>query len=189
MTGKMQIMVFGGHSFKPGGAEYEETVRLGLLLAEAGFEVASGGYGGAMEAVLKGAREGGATGVGYTVKMFPSPPNRFVGREVRSADIFERIDTMIHDCAGFVVLRGGTGTLCELAVCWEFINKKFVPYKPIVCYGEFWRPVVDILRVEPSVENVRTLRPEAKSAADYIHFAADPEAVVNKLREEMGRQQ
>ena len=47
---------------------------------------------------------------------------------------------------GFVILKGGTGTLLELAYVWEFINKKFIEEKPIVIVGDFWTRVVDTLK-------------------------------------------
>jgi predicted Rossmann-fold nucleotide-binding protein len=48
----------------------------------------------------------------------------------------------------YVVLKGGTGTLLELACVWEFVNKGIVPKKPIIILGSFWQPVVETLRGE-----------------------------------------
>ncbi len=180
-----QIMVFGSHSPAGGESDYEGALELGRALAEAGFDVASGGYGGTMEAVLKGAREAGREGVGYTAHIFAAAPNRFVGREIGSEGLLERIERMIDDSDGFVVLRGGTGTLSELALCWELVNKKLVPRKPIVCLGEFWRPLIGLLTGEPSVESVESLRPEGRSAADFIRFAAGPAEAVRILKGEL----
>ena len=185
MKGKPQIMIFGSHNPRPGEGDYEKAVELGRLLAAAGFEVASGGYGGFMEAVLKGAVEGGGRGIGYTCSIFRSEANRYVGKEVVSGSLLNRMGRMIADSDGFVVLRGGTGTLSELAVAWEFINKKMVAYKPLVFLGDFWRPVVDTLRVEPSIENISTLRPENRSATDFIRFANEPAEAVGILKEEL----
>ena len=58
-----QIMIFGSHSPARGEPEYEGAVELGRALVKAGFDVASGGYGGTMEAVLKGAHEAGREGI------------------------------------------------------------------------------------------------------------------------------
>ena len=41
---------------------------------------------------------------------------------------------------GFVACKGGTGTLAELAVAWEMMNKSVMPAKPFVALGEFWTP-------------------------------------------------
>ncbi len=49
---------------------------------------------------------------------------------------------------GYVILKGGTGTLLELAYVWEFINKKLSKEKPIVIVGDFWTRVVETLKDE-----------------------------------------
>jgi predicted Rossmann-fold nucleotide-binding protein len=50
-----RITVFGGSRCGPEAPEYQEALKLGRLLVEAGFEVASGGYYGVMEAISRGA--------------------------------------------------------------------------------------------------------------------------------------
>ncbi len=179
-------MVFGSHSPQPGDGDYEEALSLGRALAGAGFDVATGGYGGTMEAALKGAVEGGREAFGYTCVIFSATPNDYVGSEVTSTTLFERIENCLHSCDGYVVLKGGTGTLLELAACWEMFNKKMIPPKPVVCLGEFWRPVVGTLAGEPSIENLESLRPIAGSAADSISFAADVQQAVEFLLDKLG---
>jgi len=44
---------------------------------------------------------------------------------------------------GFVACKGGTGTLVELAVVWEMLNKKAMEQRPFVVLGDFWQPIVD----------------------------------------------
>ena len=179
-------MVFGSHRPRPGDSDYEEAHALGRALAGAGFDVATGGYGGTMEAALRGALEGGREAYGYTCEIFPAAANDFVGREVASATLFERIENCLVGCHGYVVLKGGTGTLLELAACWEMFNKKMITPKPVVCLGDFWRPVVGTLATENSVENVDSLRPTSGSAADSIGFAADVQKAVEILVGKLG---
>jgi len=182
-----QVMVFGSHSPQPGSDEYNQALELGRMLAEAGFDVASGGYGGIMEAVLKGAGEFGGGRIGYTSEIFPLSHNSFVSREIKTNNIFDRLQRMISDSDGFIVLKGGTGTLSELALTWELVNKKMVPYKPTICLGEFWRPVVEVLNVEPSIDNLRSLKPLSSSASNYIIFAEQPADAVRILKDELGK--
>lgn len=177
-TRKPLITVFGSHNPQPGSAEYEEAQELGRYLRDAGFAAATGGYGGIMAAVLEGA--GG--GVGFTADIFTAAPNPFVTRELRSPGLLERIRLMIAESDGFIVLRGGTGTLLELAAVWEMVNKKMSPYRPIVCLGEFWRAVVATQSGEPTIDNIRSLRNQARSAASYVSFANDPRHAVAVLR-------
>ena len=60
MTEKTKtITVFGSSRPEDGHADYVEALELGRALAAAGFAVCTGGYGGVMEAVSRGARESG----------------------------------------------------------------------------------------------------------------------------------
>ena len=59
MRAEKIVTVFGSSRPKAGDAEYEEARELGKLLAKRGFAVCSGGFGGVMEGVSRGAKEGG----------------------------------------------------------------------------------------------------------------------------------
>ncbi|MGH9167487.1 MAG: LOG family protein, partial [Acidimicrobiia bacterium] len=88
------VAVFGSSSAEPGAPDYEDARRLGRLLAEAGVAVATGGYGGLMEAVSSGAHQAGGRVIGVTVPtVFPDRPaaNPFVGEERRAESLTERI--------------------------------------------------------------------------------------------------
>ena len=55
---KKKVCVFG--SYKDSGKEEKEAVvKLGKLLAERGFEIISGGFGGTMRDESKGAKSAG----------------------------------------------------------------------------------------------------------------------------------
>ena len=61
---KTVISVFGTGRAREGDGVYDLAEQLGRALAEAGFIVANGGYGGTMQAGAKGAAEAGGTGSG-----------------------------------------------------------------------------------------------------------------------------
>src|SRR3990172_12596217 len=79
------ITVFGGPRPAPGSEPYETARRLGAALAGVGFRVASGGYGGAMEGVSRGAHEAGGKTIGVTAAVFRSQANPWVEEEIRVA--------------------------------------------------------------------------------------------------------
>jgi predicted Rossmann-fold nucleotide-binding protein len=79
---------------------------------------------------------------------FTRVANRWIDREIREHTLVERIETLVNSADGYVVLKGGTGTLLELAYVWEFINKKFIQEKPIVVVGGFWEKVIETLKDE-----------------------------------------
>jgi hypothetical protein len=142
------ITVFGSSRPREGHPDYETARELGRRLAERGFTVCSGGYGGVMEGVSRGAKESGGRVVGVTAKTFHSHTNRWVDEEIRMESWHDRLFELIRRGDGYVACKGGTGTLAELAVVWEMQNKKLMrAEKPFVVLGGFWTPVLDFVRV------------------------------------------
>jgi len=142
------ITVFGSARPQPGDQEYDEAYSLGRRLAEAGFTVCNGGYGGSMEAVARGAKEANGATVGVTFSSPGRQANQWIDREIQEPDLPRRLLKLVELGDGYIVLKGGTGTLLELACVWEFINKGIIREKPIVVLGPFWHAVVDVLRQE-----------------------------------------
>ena len=140
------ITVFGSSRPTDGDAGYVEARALGGALAAAGFLVCSGGYGGVMEAVSRGAKEAGGRTLAVTASFFRSKANRWVDEEVRVATWEERLFELVRRGEGYVACRGGTGTLVELAVVWEMLNKRVMARKPFAVLGDFWQPVVERVR-------------------------------------------
>jgi uncharacterized protein (TIGR00725 family) len=92
------------------------------MLAEAGADVATGGYGGTMEAVSEGAAEGGAEVIGVTApRLFShrAGPNRFVRTEIPAHDIYERDRHLIEMATATITLPGSIGTIVEFAEAWR----------------------------------------------------------------------
>jgi len=140
------ITIFGTGRAKCGDSAYEMAYETGKILAQAGFTIANGGYGGTMLAAAKGAAEAGGEIIGVTCSAFKGKPNEYISREVVADSLDERLDTLIKLGQGYVVLPGGTGTLLELAKVWELKNKGFLEAdKPIILVGGFWKPLVDLI--------------------------------------------
>ena len=142
------ISVFGSSRPRENEPEYTEARHVGKALAQAGFTVCNGGYGGIMEASARGAKEAGGESIGVTVDAFARKANKWIDKEIRKATLVERIETLVNTADGYVIVKGGTGTLLELAYVWEFINKGFIPEKPIIIVGDFWGKVVETLKDE-----------------------------------------
>ena len=150
------ITIFGSSLPRPGDRVYEEARRLGRLMAEAGFGVCNGGYGGLMEASSRGACEAGGHTVGVTCALWPRAANAWVAEEIRTASFPERIMTLMERGNAYIVLPGGTGTLAELALAWELMNKSALTRtvggpKPLIVVGPYWMPVIDCIQQESSL--------------------------------------
>ncbi len=138
------VAVFGSNA--TGAVGLSEAEAVGRRLAELGYAVANGGYGGTMEASARGASRAGGRTIGVTCSLWRSEPNEFVREVIETASLSERVGKLAEIAtAGFVVLPGGTGTLLELAWVWESMAKKFARPRRIVCLGEFWRPLLGII--------------------------------------------
>jgi uncharacterized protein (TIGR00730 family) len=140
------ITVFGSSRPREDHADYQEARLLGRALAEAGFAVCSGGYAGVMEAASRGAKEAGGKTYGVTAEFFKPRANAWIDTEIRVTTWQERLFELVRVADGFVTCKGGTGTLVELAVVWEMLNKAVIGNKPVVVLGEFWTPILDRVR-------------------------------------------
>jgi uncharacterized protein (TIGR00730 family) len=176
MTKETIITVFGSSRPQEGDADYEQARVLGRVLAENGFAVCSGGYGGVMAGVSRGAKEAAGKTYGVTADFFSAKVNPWVDVEVRVATWQERLFELIRLAHGFVACKGGTGTLVELAVVWEMLNKSVMTGKPFAALGDFWRPIIERVReVEaghhaPWGEANRRLVQVAATPADVTQF-------------------
>ncbi|MCA9954898.1 MAG: LOG family protein [Anaerolineales bacterium] len=140
------ISVFGSSAPQPGSAAFDEAQRVGQLLAEAGFAVATGGYSGTMTAVSQGAAEAGGHVIGVTcdqIEQFrPLGPNRWVREEIRYATLRDRLLHLVTKSDGMIVLPGGIGTLSEMTLAWSFLQVGEVAAQPLVLLGDLWRQTV-----------------------------------------------
>jgi uncharacterized protein (TIGR00730 family) len=175
------VTVFGSSRPQESDAEYEQARELGRTLAAAGFPVCTGGYGGVMAAVSRGAKEGGGKTYGVTAEFFRTPANSWVDVEVRMATWQERLFELVRLGNGFVVCKGGTGTLVELAVVWEMLNKSVISGKPLIVLGNFWSPIIECVR-EVELGHRSTW---AEANERLIYVAATPKEAAHHLREKL----
>jgi hypothetical protein len=180
------VTVFGSSRPQAGEADYEEAQALGKALAEYGFAVCSGGYGGVMEAVSRGAKDAGGKTYGVTAEFFARKANPWVDVEVRKKTWEERLFELIRLGDGFVACKGGTGTLVELAVVWEMLNKLVMSAKPCVVLGEFWQPILDRVReVEQGPRAAAGSRVWGEANANLVHRAETPNEAARYLAEQL----
>jgi uncharacterized protein (TIGR00725 family) len=137
------VTIFGGSKCSESDPEYLQAMRVGELLAVAGFTICTGGYLGVMEAASRGARESGGRVLGIVMNQFKSEPNRFLTDKVATPHFYERLQRLITRSVGFIAIRGGMGTVTELSLVWNKIQTRVIGPRPLVLLGDCWRPVVD----------------------------------------------
>ena len=174
------VAVFGASGSRPGDGWYEDGVLCGRLLADAGFGVITGGYGGTMEAVSLGAAQSDGRVVGVTAPaVFPHRPggNRHLTEEIAAPTLVDRIGTLLEHSDASIALWGSLGTATELLTAW---NLAYVAplsnqtAKPIAAVGEPWTVLV----------------PELAEALDTdpapVEVFADVESAVGWLIDRLG---
>ena len=185
--GEKIVTVFGSSRPREGDAEYEEARALGKVLAQRGLAVCSGGYGGVMEGVSRGAKEAGGKTYGVTAEFFNREANAWVDTEVRVKTWEERLFELIRLADGFAVCKGGTGTLVELAVVWEMLNKSVMAGKPITVVGDFWQPILDRVREVEQGPRPSTEGPVwGEANGNVVHSAASAEQAAAYLAKRLG---
>ena len=181
----MKVVTIFGSSL-PGEASraYAEARQLGKLLAEAGFGICNGGYRGLMEASARGAREAGGHTIGVTCEIWPGRANQWIVEEVRTRSFSERIMTLLERGDAYVVLPGGTGTLAELALAWEMMNKASLSKtvggsKPLLVMSPYWRPVIACLEQEGQLNS--SCPHWTSPAMEIVTLVTGPQQVVEYL--------
>jgi len=152
------ITVFGSALPAEGSHAYAEAQCLGKLLAEAGYAVCNGGYGGLMEACARGACEAGSHTLGITCALWPRPANPYITQEIRTPSFPQRLMTLIERGDAYIVLPGGAGTLAELSLVWEMMNKGALSKtvggrKPLLVMAPYWQAVIDCLKQEGQLKS------------------------------------
>lgn len=176
------VSVFGSSAPQPGSERYDEAREVGRLLAEAGYVVATGGYGGTMAAVSQGAAGAGGHVVGVTssrMEVFrPTPANQWVAEEIRYATQNERLLHLVTRNDGMITLSGGVGTLSEMSLAWSLLQVGEIEPRPLILLGLPWQ------RVIASVGDIGLLRPQDQ---DLISFATTPAEAVEQVKRGIDR--
>ena len=180
MNNDIKIAIFGSSRPLPGTERYEEARSVGSAIASAGWTLVSGGYRGIMEAASKGSKEAGGKTIGVTTAFLGSrgfKPNEYVDTEIQTPTYAERLLRLTDISDGYVIMRGGSGTLTELFFSWELEKNKSIPPRPLILFGEQWKRIIDFLAKE---------LPDELSFSSYLHllrYSDDPDEVVELIRE------
>jgi uncharacterized protein (TIGR00730 family) len=174
MSGGRIVTIFGGSQCSQDSEEYKQALRVGQLLAEAGFTICTGGYLGVMEAASRGAHERGGRVLGIVMNQFRDEPNRYLTEKVASAHFYERLQNLITRSVGFIALRGGMGTVTEVSLVWNKVQTRVIEPRPLVLLGECWPPIVESWRRHLVV---------SETDVSVLDFAETPEQAVRIINE------
>ena len=170
------VSIFGSartHSEDPNYLAARET---GRLLAEAGFEIITGGGPGIMQAANQGAFEAGATSVGCNIELpFEQLPNPYLTKSLSFKYFMVRKTMFIKYSNAYVIFPGGFGTMDELFEALTLIQTKKIRNFPVVLFGsQYWRGMLAWLT--STMLNEKMINPEDLS---LIHLTDSPKDAVD----------
>ncbi len=169
---KPEIGVLGSARLREDDARWEQARRLGELLAGAGFAIVTGGYGGLMAAVSRGAHERGGSVIGLPMRHWNGiTPNQWNADLRWSTDYGTRINHLLH-CQAIIALPGGVGTLSEMTTVWAASQTEGRAL-PLILLGDCWPPLLRAIR-EHLVVDDRDI--------GLLRFAASPETAMQELQ-------
>jgi uncharacterized protein (TIGR00730 family) len=135
------VSVFGSARTGEENENYTAAREVGKLLAEAGFEVITGGGPGIMEAANRGAFEAGKVSVGCNIELpFEQVPNRYQNKFLSFKYFFVRKTMFIKYSNAYIIFPGGFGTMDELFEALTLIQTRKIRNFPVVLFGsQYWR--------------------------------------------------
>ena len=132
-------------------ATYEAARAVGRGLAEVGWTILCGGLGGVMEAVCRGAKEGGGITIGLLPGVDPREANRWVDLPITTGAGEARNVACATSGRVVVAIAGSYGTLTEIAFALKY-------GRPVIALGS-WR--LDPARLDPGATLIHVETPEA----------------------------
>ncbi|UCF80780.1 MAG: LOG family protein [Acidobacteriota bacterium] len=140
------VAVFGSSEARPGDKNYDAACTVARRMAERGFGIVTGGYGGVMEAANRSAKEAGGRSLGITTQAFSAFPERranpWLDEERCEPTLFARTQALVKTAAAYVIFSGAAGTLAEVAFLWALVRAGLLGEKPIVLVGQVWENVL-----------------------------------------------
>lgn len=137
----MSVCVFFGSSkITEDDIVYKDTMQLADFVASMGYDIATGAYGGVMEAALKGALNHNVKRFGVTCNLFNKRlPNDFLSDEIKTKDYFERLEILIDIGDIFIAMTGESGTLLEVSAVTALIERNFIEDRFLILVGQDWK--------------------------------------------------
>jgi uncharacterized protein (TIGR00730 family) len=150
-----KIAIFGDAEALEKQLHYKSAYKIAKILAEKGIEVVNGGGPGVMEAATLGAKDGEGKSTIVTINPKKVPKN-FEGTSIknlknatkiiRTQNFDQRILKLLDVADAYIVMKGGTGTLLEMALCWQKAKFNFGNEKPMIFYGKGWKNIYHCLK-------------------------------------------
>jgi uncharacterized protein (TIGR00730 family) len=135
------VSIFGSARTPEQDEMYAAARETARLLAEADFEIITGGGPGIMEAANRGAYESGKVSVGCNIELpFEQLANDYLTKSLSFKYFFVRKTMFIKYSNAYIIFPGGFGTMDELFEALTLIQTRKIRNFPVVLFGsQYWR--------------------------------------------------
>jgi uncharacterized protein (TIGR00730 family) len=170
------VSIFGSARTTEDDEYYIAARETSRLLAEAGFEIITGGGPGIMEAANRGARDAGKISVGCNIELpFEQMQNPYQTKSLTFKYFFVRKTMFIKYSNAYIIFPGGFGTMDEIFEALTLIQTKKIRNFPVVLFGsQYWRGLVSWMT--SVMLNEKNINPEDLG---LIHLTDSPKDAVD----------
>ncbi len=170
------VSIFGSARTHPDDIVYEAARKTAQLLAEAKFEIITGGGPGIMEAANKGAFEAGKVSVGCNIELpFEQQPNPYLTKSLTFKYFMVRKTMFIKYSNAYIIFPGGFGTMDELFEALTLIQTRKIRNFPVVLFGsQYWQGMLQW--ITSTMLNEKYINPEDLG---LIHLTDSPQDAVD----------
>ena len=154
------VSIFGSARTHPDDPMYAAAQETARLLAEAGFEIITGGGPGIMEAANRGAFEAGKVSVGCNIELpFEQVPNPYLTKSLTFKYFMVRKTMFIKYSNAYIIFPGGFGTMDEVFEALTLIQTRKIRNFPVVLFSsQYWRGLLQW--ITSTMLNEKYINPE-----------------------------
>jgi uncharacterized protein (TIGR00730 family) len=176
------VSIFGSHRPGPEDKYYKHAYELAYKLGQKNFAIITGGGPGIMFAANAGAKEAGASSIGFQseglAEMEPADKSILTDLEFTHF-LFSRRFVMSIKSDAMVYYPGAYGTLTEMFENVALISAHLIDRVPIICVGrEYWQGLIDWL-LQQLIQNDFAHDPQ--DYIDIITIEDDVDKIVTKI--------
>jgi uncharacterized protein (TIGR00730 family) len=146
-----KVAIFGSARIQEGDQDYQDVFEISKGLAEAGFDIVTGGGPGIMQAANAGHKSAGSEqhSIGLNIKLpFEQDDNDYLDIKKEFDRFSGRLDAFMSLSDAVVVAPGGIGTILELFYSWQLVQVEHICETPIILFGEIWAGLLAWLEEE-----------------------------------------
>jgi len=142
------VTIFGSARLEEDSYYYHQAVKVGKMLANAGFSVITGGGSGIMEAANKGAKLGKGKSIGLNIHLpAEQHPNKYQDISISFRYFFVRKLMFIKYGMAYVIFPGGFGTMDELFEALTLVQTGKIESFPIILFGsDYWKGLLEWMK-------------------------------------------